>query len=602
MAFKLPKVKAPTVADVKRQLSSAGPSVINPLPNPLAKVAEPILRAFNPVTDPVKRTVLDPLGDLGTGIYTAVSGSVGKAGRDVSTEGKKVIGATKAAPDKIFGNAHDPGILGTGMFQPESYGTGREAFYGHQGLDNLGQSFKDKVNELAGRQAFLADNTSLDPASLAAAARINTQMSGQVRGQQMGLAQMLTAAAQGNGPSVAQNQLRQATDRNLSQALALAATNPTSRSLGGLGLRQLRQQQSGLNQQAASDAAILRAQEQMAARDALAGVLSGLRASDIGLETGQAGLEQQATLANQAAENAFRQKQADLAQQTALANQAARISNRSQADEQTQAYNQALQDVINRAADQEMAYEKLRTDQKLEEERLRQAAFSDAAKLRAGIASNIGQGIATVVSDKRLKNMSSQNDSTEDLEKFLSLFSVRPLQPRPKVEVPSIGTSKNELAQMTIGKGIGGLIDTAIDKLPSLGAYRGGVIPGLATVEGDSPLNDTTQLRASPGEAVVPRSAMADPKKLDEFVSKLKAHMYTYKNKKHGDGVYISPMAQELEKSDLGRSMVVGTPEGKVVDYGRAGGLMLATAAHLNQKMKDLEGAFKAMKGARRAG
>ena len=80
--------------------------------------------------------------------------------------------------------------------------------------------------------------------------------------------------------------------------------------------------------------------------------------------------------------------------------------------------------------------------------------------------------------------------------------------------------------------------------------------------------------------------------KVENFVNALKAYEYKYKNPDlpgAGEGKFISPMAQDIEKSELGRGMVEDTPVGKMVNYGKAGGLMLATAAMLNDKVNSLE-------------
>jgi hypothetical protein len=58
------------------------------------------------------------------------------------------------------------------------------------------------------------------------------------------------------------------------------------------------------------------------------------------------------------------------------------------------------------------------------------------------------------------------------------------------------------------------------------------------------------------------------------------------------EGKMISPMAQELEKSELSKEYVIDGEDGiKRVDYGspRMMGLALSALAHLNQKVKKLE-------------
>jgi hypothetical protein len=61
--------------------------------------------------------------------------------------------------------------------------------------------------------------------------------------------------------------------------------------------------------------------------------------------------------------------------------------------------------------------------------------------------------------------------------------------------------------------------------MPFLSFARGGKVPGSATVSGDSVLNDKILALLSPGEVVIPRSAMSDPvtKKLIESILQDKA-------------------------------------------------------------------------------
>lgn len=80
-------------------------------------------------------------------------------------------------------------------------------------------------------------------------------------------------------------------------------------------------------------------------------------------------------------------------------------------------------------------------------------------------------------------------------------------------------------------------------------------------------------------------------KDVDGFLRALKAQSYAYKDKKFGDKErYFSPMAQDLEKTDIGRSMVIDTPDGKMVHYGRGLGAILAAQARLNERLDSLEG------------
>lgn len=62
--------------------------------------------------------------------------------------------------------------------------------------------------------------------------------------------------------------------------------------------------------------------------------------------------------------------------------------------------------------------------------------------------------------------------------------------------------------------GAGGKIGAA-----ALGASGGGKIPGSAQVAGNSPKNDTVPAMLSPGEVVIPRSHVKDPKKVAAFIN-----------------------------------------------------------------------------------
>lgn len=51
---------------------------------------------------------------------------------------------------------------------------------------------------------------------------------------------------------------------------------------------------------------------------------------------------------------------------------------------------------------------------------------------------------------------------------------------------------------------------------------KGGEVPGKAPVSGDSPKNDVIDAKLSPGEVVVPRSAMSEDEEFDKFLEKFR--------------------------------------------------------------------------------
>lgn len=76
---------------------------------------------------------------------------------------------------------------------------------------------------------------------------------------------------------------------------------------------------------------------------------------------------------------------------------------------------------------------------------------------------------------------------------------------------------------------------------------------------------------------------------LHDFLDKLMTHKYDYKDSDNGEGKHYSPMAQELEETPVGKSMVKDTDEGKSVDYGKGLGVMMAALADQHKRINDLE-------------
>ena len=80
-------------------------------------------------------------------------------------------------------------------------------------------------------------------------------------------------------------------------------------------------------------------------------------------------------------------------------------------------------------------------------------------------------------------------------------------------------------------------------------------------------------------------------KGIADFVKHLKPAEYEYKNEENGTGKKVGIMAQDLEKSKIGKTMVDETPDGKkVVDTNKAIGVLLASVAELNKKLDKVKG------------
>lgn len=75
---------------------------------------------------------------------------------------------------------------------------------------------------------------------------------------------------------------------------------------------------------------------------------------------------------------------------------------------------------------------------------------------------------------------------------------------------------------------------------------------------------------------------------IDALLNNLGAYQYEYKEPdKDGTGVFVSTMAQDLEKAGpIGKSVVINTPRGKMVDNGRLVATMLPALALHHQDIK----------------
>lgn len=101
---------------------------------------------------------------------------------------------------------------------------------------------------------------------------------------------MLQQGAQGQGPSVAQEQLRQAQGRNVAQAQALARSARPGQA--GLAQRLAAQQAGRAGSEIAGQSALLRAQEQLQNRQLLSTLLARLQGIDAGVQLAPSGREE----------------------------------------------------------------------------------------------------------------------------------------------------------------------------------------------------------------------------------------------------------------------------------------------------------------------
>ena len=81
---------------------------------------------------------------------------------------------------------------------------------------------------------------------------------------------------------------------------------------------------------------------------------------------------------------------------------------------------------------------------------------------------------------------------------------------------------------------------------------------------------------------------LMEPKEIDGFLNDLYAYQYNYKDAGHGTGKQVGVMAQDLEKTQLGKQMVEETPQGKQINAAKGLGLAMASQARLNQRLNSI--------------
>lgn len=112
-----------------------------------------------------------------------------------------------------------------------------------------------------------------------------------------------------------------------------------------------------------------------------------------------------------------------------------------------------------------------------------------------------------------------------------------------------------------------------------------GILPDLLKIGGQA---------ASAAAMASDRSLKTDVKRADDdadvLLDSLRAYRYKYKDDRLGKGERLGIMAQDLERSDLGRSAVRDTEIGKVVDVPTALGIALGALGRINTRLRRVEG------------
>lgn len=88
------------------------------------------------------------------------------------------------------------------------------------------------------------------------------------------------------------------------------------------------------------------------------------------------------------------------------------------------------------------------------------------------------------------------------------------------------------------------------------------------------------------------KDVKSESEKMEKFLSAIKAKSFEYKNENAlgaSPGDKFGVMAQDLEKSEVGKTLVKDTPNGKMVDVNQTVMAVLAAQSDLNKRLKSME-------------
>lgn len=446
----------------------------------------------------------------------------------------------------------------------------------------------------------------------------------QTREQQQQSIQRLQQAATGAVPSAAEAQMKLATDRALKQQFALAtALQGTS---AGSALRAASKGGAEAQLNIAAEGAALRAKEQADARALEAGTLGTVRGQDIGVNTEQAKLVQDARVRNQTAELSTKLAQGQIDQATfALASQNlqnARTQNQqmelqralAQGDIDSKAFMLASQNLQNaRTQNQQVELQRALAQGEIDAKtfiaRSQMILDADKSNQAAATQTNIAQGNITAETGRfNASETNKQAALQAGLDKDIGVQNALNQLDQMKID----DTRKAEMGRQMIDaekifqSAIAGS-DDARAKDAHIAAVQAEIQIAreklAASIDqserdfwGNIISSGLSALGAVGAGAVMKSDVRAKTKISDgnasimDMLDKLKSYDFVYKNpKKHGEGQRHGIMAQDAAKSPLGRSF---TLKGKSMDLDVANalGAALSAAANLHHRLKKVEG------------
>jgi hypothetical protein len=200
--------------------------------------------------------------------------------------------------------------------------------------------------------------------------------------------------------------------------------------------------------------------------------------------------------------------------------------------------------------------------QRLAQRQMTQAGLetsAQAAALRAQEQAGAEQALAGVLGGVRAQDIQLQQMGQERMQAYLQMgMDLAEAERRARVDIEAARAEAAAGSQQARASMLGGLAAGA-------GAFFGS----------DERIKTKTH-RAG--------------KDIDKFLKALEAHGFEYKSEKHGKGKHFGIMAQDALKSRIGKSLVVDSPEGLMLDTKKTFMAMLASQARLDERLRRVEG------------
>lgn len=225
----------------------------------------------------------------------------------------------------------------------------------------------------------------------------------------------------------------------------------------------------------------------------------------------------------------------------------------------------------------------------------RQALASQAASQR-GVSGGLAQRQLGRATAGTMQEQAAQGGLLRAQEQQQAEQSLAGLLGQTRGQDQALMAQANQLAQQYMAMGMSAdqaqfLANMKLEELKQgarttqaqVGAQQqAALLQGGATI-GAAMLSDVTQKENIKDGA----------KDVGKFLKALSAKSYDYKDTSipgTAEGKRYGIIAQDLEKSDMGKSLVKDTIHGKMVDVPQSVGALLAAVSHLNKRLDKLEG------------